>query len=300
MIRIMDYLYKLFFLVLHKSRLAKLVPDKQFLKLLHRRLFNENLNLNNPKTFNEKLNWLKLHDRNPEYTKMVDKCEVKKFVADIIGEEYIIPNIGIWDKFEDIDFDSLPNQFVLKCNHDSGGIIICKNKSLFDYKASKVLINKSLKKNYYYAGREWPYKNVKPKIIAEKFMVEENNTDLKDYKIYNFNGEPALIQVDFDRFINHKRNFYSKDWDFIDMEILYSNSPEKIIHKPHRLNEMLKLSKKLAKNITFCRIDFYSIKNKIYFGEITFFPEGGFFKISPKKFNSKLANLIDLPDIKRI
>jgi hypothetical protein len=293
----MIFLYRLTLFVLNKSGFAKLIPDDQFLKLLYRRLLKRNLNLKNPVTLSEKLNWLKLFDRKPEYTKMVDKYQVKKYVADIIGDKYIIPTLGVWDKFDDIDFDKLPNQFVLKCTHDSGGIIICKDKSKFDYKKARTKINTSLKKNYYFAGREWPYKNVIPKIIAEEFMVEEKNADLKDYKIFNFNGKPKLIQVDFDRFTNHKRNFYSIDWDFIEMELFYRNSPQKIINKPLQLHEMLKLSEKLAEKIPFSRIDFYSIQDKIYFGEITFFPEGGFFRICPKELDFELTNLLNLPEI---
>ena len=287
--------YRLIMAFLNISRLSYIIPDKLYLVLLYSRLLGIIPNLKNPVTFSEKLNWLKLYDRNPLYTEMVDKHKVKKYVADIIGEKYIIPTFGTWETFEDIDFNKLPRQFVLKCNHDSGGIVICKNKQIFNYSEAERKISLSLRTNYYHAGREWPYKYVKPKVIAEKFMIEDNNSDLKDYKIFNFNGRPSLIKVDFDRFVNHRRNFYTVDWDFVDMEILYKNSPGNVIDKPVKLNEMLELSEKLAKNIPFCRIDFYLIKNEIYFGEITFFPEGGFLKIYPNELDKKFGDLLNLP-----
>ena len=158
--------------------------DKKYVEILYHKKTKEKLNLEDPKTFNEKLQWLKLYDRNPEYTKMVDKYEGKEYVADIIGKEYVIPTLGIWEKFKDIDFEKLPNQFVLKCTHDSGSTIICKDKEKFDYKAAEKKIKKALKVNYYYLSREWPYKNIKPRIIAEKYMVDESKTELKDYNFY--------------------------------------------------------------------------------------------------------------------
>lgn len=164
--------------ILNNKKIITL-PDKAFIKLKYKDKFGKKINLNNPQTFNEKLQWLKLYDRNPEYTKMVDKYEVKKYVASIIGEEYIIPTLGVWNKFEDIDFNKLPDQFVLKCTHDSGGLVICKDKSKLDINEAKKKIEKSLKINYYYLSREWPYKNVKPQIIAEKYMVDESRNRVK-------------------------------------------------------------------------------------------------------------------------
>ena len=177
------------------------------------------LNLKDPKTFNEKLQWLKLYDRNPKYTQMVDKHEVKNYVASRIGSEYIIPTLGVWDKFEDIDFDSLPNQFVLKCTHDSGGLVICKNKSDLDIDATKRKINKCLKKNYYWHGREWPYKNLRPRIIAEQYMEDTSTKELRDYKFFCFDGEVKALFIASDRQVKGEETKF----DFFDME--YNHLP---------------------------------------------------------------------------
>ncbi len=273
------------------------MDDAEFSKRVFYYSMNRPLDLDNPKTFNEKLQWLKLYDRNPKYTTMVDKYEAKKYVADIIGEEYIIPTYGIWDSPDEIDFDNLPNQFVLKCTHNSGlGMCICKDKASLDIKKVKKELKKGLKQNYYYGNREWPYKNVKPRIIAEKYMVDESGTELKDYKVFCFNGEPELIEVDFERFIKHQRNFYTTDWQFIDMELLYPNSPSREFKKPDKLDEMLDKARILSKDIPHVRTDFYVINEKIYFGEITFFHESGCGKFTPEEWDEKLGDMIKLPN----
>ena len=273
------------------------IRDSLYLKLSFEYNMNKKLNLENPETFNEKLNWLKLYNRKEEYTNLVDKYEVKKYIANTIGEQYIIPTLGIWEKFDDIDFDRLPNQFVLKCTHDSGSTIICKDKNKFDKKTAKKKIEKALKKNFYYICREWPYKNVKPRIIAEKYMVDESREELKDYKIFNFNGECKVIEVDYNRFENHKRNFYTPNWDYIDLRILYPNDPTHIIEKPKKLNLMLELANKLSQNIPFVRTDFYSIDDKIYFGELTFYHEAGYGKFYPEEYDKIFGKWINLENI---
>ena len=271
------------------------VPEEWYLKRQFLKKVGYPLNLDNPKTFNEKLQWLKLHDRNPLYTKMVDKYEAKKYVADIIGEEYIIPTLGVWDNFDEIDFDKLPNQFVLKCTHDSGSIAICKDKATFDKKAARKKLERGLRYNYYYAGGfEWPYKNVKPRIIAEKFMVDESRTELKDYKVFNFNGEPKIIQVDYDRFVEHKRDLYGADWHKLEYALAYAMNPGHEVNRPQKLEEMLDLARKLAKGHAFLRTDFYSINDKLYFGEMTFYPEAGFGKWSPNEIDDKLGNCVNI------
>lgn len=269
--------------------------DKKYLKLLYWDKFGKNLNLTNPQTFNEKIQWLKLYDRNPYYSKLVDKYEVKKIVSDKIGEEYVIPTLGVWDDFNQINFDELPNQFVLKCTHDSGGIVIVKDKTVFNKKCAKEKIDKCLNRNFYYPGREWPYKNVKPRIIAEPYLTDETNTDLKDYKIFTFNGIPKFIQVDFDRFTNHKRNLYSTDWEFLNAEIEYKSNENYIIPKPEKLDEMLELSKKLSSGMCHARIDFYYVNGKILFGEITLYHGSGLERISPSSFEKKISSFIQLP-----
>lgn len=271
------------------------MSDEKYLKKKFQLMFGYELDLENPQTFNEKLQWLKIHDHNLEYIKMVDKYEAKKYVAEKIGEKYIIPTLGIWDSFNKIDFDMLPNQFVLKCTHDSGGIIICKDKKNFDKKAAKKKLNKCLHRNYYYSGREWPYKYVKPRIIAEQYMVDESGIELKDYKIFNFSGEPKIIQVDYGRFAEHKRNLYTTDWKYIDAAIGYPTDQNHVIKKPEVLDEMISLAKKLSDGIPHVRTDFYCIEDKVYFGELTFYHESGFKKFTPEKFGVEMGEWIELP-----
>lgn len=277
-------------------RFGKYIPDKHYLKLKFYGIFGQRLNLNNPQTFNEKLQWLKLYNRNPEFTIMVDKVNVKKWVADRIGEQYIIPTLGVWERAEDIDFDSLPDQFVLKTNHDSGAVIICKNKSKIDKTRILKSMSEYLSSNFFEIGREWPYKNVRRRILAEEFMVDESGYELKDYKIFCFSGKPEIIQVDFDRFSKsgHKRNLYTTDWSIIDCSYGYPSVPNHIIERPSNLDEMLKLASILSKNQTFIRVDFYSIKGSSKFGEITFYPGSGYEKFIPNEWDYKLGQLIKL------
>lgn len=277
---------------------GKKLSDEEYLSLVYKLKFGKKLDLASPKTFNEKLQWLKLYDRKPIYTTMVDKYEAKKYVADIIGEEYIIPTLGVWDKFDDIDFDTLPEQFVLKTTHDSGGIVICRDKKTFDKEKAKQKIEWSLKREFYYLWREWPYKNVKPRIIAEKYMVDESGFELKDYKIFCFGGEPKLVQVDFDRFSNHKRNVYSADWELLELTIQFPRDPNRKIEKPKKLEEMMQLACILSAGIPHIRIDFYSINDQIYFGELTFFHGSGYEEFSPREWDYTFGSWIELPQKK--
>ena len=283
------------FNILNSRQAFKWIPDQMFLKFAYKTLVGRKLNLNNPETFNEKLQWLKLYDRKPIYTTMVDKYAVKDYVASIIGEQYIIPTLGVWDNFDDIDFDALPNQFVLKCTHDSGGLVICKDKSNLDRIATKKKIEKCLKRNFYWSGREWPYKNVKPRIIAEKYMEDESGYELKDYKVFNFDGEPKMIQVDYDRFIGHMRNLYTPDWEYIEASIEYPTNPNHVIEKPETLEKMLELARTLSKGIPHARTDFYSIDDKLYFGEITLYHGSGYEKLTPKAFEDQISSWLKLP-----
>ncbi len=271
------------------------LSDKTYLKMKYRLVVGKKLNLKNPKTFNEKLQWLKLYDRKPIYTTMVDKYEAKKYVASIIGEEYIIPTLGVYNHFDEIDFDKLPNQFVIKCTHDSGGIVIVKDKKELNIEEAKKKIEKCLKRNYFYSGREWSYKNIKPRIIIEKYMVDESQKELKDYKIFTFDGKAKIIEVDFDRFIEHKRNLYDTDWKYIEAIIKYPTDKNVKINKPKSLNKMLELAEKLSKDIPHVRTDFYSIDDKIYFGELTFYHESGYGKFVPEEFGEELGSWIKLP-----
>ena len=273
----------------------KVLPDKLYLTMLYQVRTGKKINWKNPKSFNEKLNWLKVYDRRQDYVKMADKYEVREYIKKKLGEEYLIPILGVWNKAEEIDFCSLPKQFVLKCTHDSASVVICKDKDLFNKEDAIKKLNKSLKINYFYPSREWPYKKIKPRIIAETYMVDDSHTELKDYKIYNFNGKPELIQVDFGRFTNHERNLYSTEWEYIDEQIEYPKNPNIQIMKPGNLNEMLQCAEKLSEGIPSVRTDFYSINGKTYFGEITFYQEGGFGKFETESYERKLGDLIKLP-----
>lgn len=274
---------------------GKYISDKTYLKLLYETRIGKKLNLKNPISFDEKLQWLKLYDRKDEYTVWADKYEVRNYVAEKLGEQYLIPLLGVWNSADELKLDDLPEQFVLKCTHDSASVCICTNKKNFDWNAAMDKLQKSLNQNYYWHSREWPYKNITPRIIAEAYMTDESGTELKDYKIYTFGGEPYLIQVDFDRFHNHRRNLYTTEWEYIDETIEYSKDPNVKIAKPEHLEEMLECSKKLAVGTISLRTDFYSINGKIYFGEITFYQEAGFAHFEHEEFAKKLGDQIKLP-----
>lgn len=265
-------------LYLMNKNFFKWIPDEKYIKIKYKLEMNQKFNLKEPRTFNEKLQWLKLYDRKPEYTKMVDKYEAKKYVANIIGKKYIIPTLGVWDKFEDIDFTKLPNQFVLKPTHASGNVFICKNKDEIDYKKLKKTVQKWLKRNYYLVHREWPYKNVKPRIIAEEYM-EDQIGELIDYKVYAFNGQCDYVMVCFDRIKGEtKFIYYDRNWnikkEFSKDGIKYGDTIK--IEKPKNLGKMFEFAEILSKNIPFVRVDFYESNGNLYFGELTFYPSAGF------------------------
>lgn len=273
------------------------ISDTLYLKLRYKQKMGYDLNLENPKSFNEKLQWLKLYDRKPIYTTMVDKYAVKEYVASIIGKQYIIPTLGVWDKFEDIDFDALPNQFVLKCTHDSGGLVICRDKSKLDKNAARKKINNSLKRNYYYAGREWPYKDVKPRIIAEKYMVDHSLSELRDYKFFCFNGVAKCYKVDFDRFVEHKANYFTSDGEIMNFgEKVCPPDFNKELPIPKNLEKMKEFAEKLSSEQPFLRADFYDVDGKVYFGELTFFPDSGFGKFVFDDNDELFGSWIKLPD----
>lgn len=284
---------------------TKQIPDKLYIQMMYQVKLGKKCNLKNPQSFDEKLNYLKLYDRRPEYSMMADKYGVREYIASKIGEEYLIPLIAKWDSPDDININELPEQFVLKCNHDSASVTICKDKSgkenggkPFDIETAKDKLRESMKKNYFYPSREWPYRDIKPCVIAEQYMVDESGTELKDYKIYCADGEPYLIQVDFGRFTKHERNLYDTSWNYIDKQIEYPKNPEHQIKRPLNLDKMLELAAVLSKGIPSVRIDFYDINSKIYFGEITFYQEGGFAKFEPEEYAYELGSKIKLPDRK--
>ena len=276
-------------------RLGLIVPDRIFIMLKYRKAFGRWPNLKNPQTFNEKLNWLKLHDRNPLYTRMVDKCEAKLYVADLIGEEYIIPTLGVWNRAEDIDFDALPDKFVLKATHDSGRVIICKDKSKLDRAKAVRDMQYSLKRDFYAMTREWPYKNVPPRIIAETLLETTDNEDIKDYKFFCFNGRVEFMKVDFDRQIEHHANYYDRNFKFLDFgEDVCPPIKERIIQRPANFKKMIELAEKISNNIRFVRVDFYEVNNRVYFGEITFFPDSGTGTFTPRSADMEIGKLLKL------
>lgn len=280
-------------------KLSPIIPDNLFLHIEYWFKMGYWPDLKNPKTFNEKLQWLKLYNRKPEYTIMADKVRAKEWVAELIGEEYIIPTIGVWDNPEDIDFDSLPNQFVLKCNHNSGtGMFICKDKKTIDIESVKRELKKGMKENYYKQWREWPYKNITRKILAEKYMEEENSKEgLKDYKLLCFNGKVYCSFVCSDRFNDDglKVTFFDKYWRRLPFERHYP-SAKNDIKMPIQYNKMIELAEILSNKIPFVRTDFYEINGKLYFGEMTFFPGSGLEEFTPEKWDKKLGALIQLPN----
>lgn len=284
----------IFFVLLNQKFDFKIFSDKTWISLYYRGITGKKMNWNNPKTFNEKLQWLKINDRKPIYSRMVDKYGVRKLITEKLGKEYLFPCYGVWKRFDDINFDKLPNEFVLKCTHDSHSVIICKDKNRIDLKKVKTKLEKALKRNFYYEGRQWPYKNVPPRIIAEKLMMDESGSDLKDYKVFCFNGEPKVIQVDTERMSNHHRNFYDVNWNYINMYIDVPNTTSSSVPKPSSLDTMLKNAKILSEGMKFLRVDFYSINGKVYFGELTFYHSGGFGRFSEEKYNELWGTWIDL------
>lgn len=278
------------------QRMAILIPDRLYIRLLFRLKMGYPLDLKNPQTFNEKLQWMKLYDRKPEYTKLVDKYQVKQYVAAAIGKQYIIPTLGVWDRFEDIDFSSLPEQFVLKTTHGGGGggVVVCRNKSTFDIDNARDKIVSSLKNDIYRSLREWPYKDVPKRIIAEKY-IHDGNDELRDYKFFCFNGHVKCFKIDFNRFIDHHANYYNPDGNLLPFgEECYLPDYSKTLEIPDNLHDMIELAESLSKGHPFLRVDLYNTKGKIYFGELTFFPASGLGKFTSPEWDSQLGEYINL------
>lgn len=275
------------------------MPDQKFLGMLYEEVFHQKMDFKTPKTFNEKIQWLKVYDRNPKYPKLADKAEVKKHVAKIIGEEYVIPTIGVYESFDDINFDSLPKQFVLKCTHDSGGIVICKDKDTLNLTDARKKLEDGLKQNFYWPMREWVYKDIQPRIIIEKFLPEVDG-DTIDYKFMCFNGKVEYIFTGSERFSEDglKITWFTPEWKKLDFERHYPAS-KKNIPKPKNLQKMIEIAEQLSKGIPFVRIDLYNLNGKIYFGEYTFYPGAGLEEFTPEEWDYKLGNLIKLPQKQR-
>ena len=299
-----QYLLNKNYRVLINSRLGfyNSISDEEYLKKLFKVNMKKELNLKNPKTFNEKLQWLKLYNRKPEYTMMVDKYKVREYIKRELGEEYLIPLIGVWEDPNEINFDKLPQQFVLKCNHNSGlGMCICKDKSKLNIEKVKKDLRKGLNQDYYLSGREWPYKNVPRKIICEKFMVDSNETEgLTDYKFFCFNGYVDCVMVAIERHTgNPKFYFFDKDWNLLRYNKRGKEAKESFtLPMPKLMPKMFKIAEKFSKELPYARIDLYSCNDKIYFGEITFFPDSGFDANILPETDKKFGDLIKLENIK--
>ena len=282
--------------VILRRTIGRWMNDRSFIKWEYFSGMGKFPDLDNPTTYNEKLQWLKLHDIHREYSKLVDKYESKEVVRRLIGDEYIIPTLAVYDSLDEIDFDKLPNQFVLKTTHDSGGVVVCPDKTKLDWKAARRKLEKSLRHNFFYEHREYPYKDVKPRIIAEKYMVDESGTELKDYKFFCFDGKCKML------FIATGRNTGDVKFDFYDPD--FNHLPfvqghpwtTKEIKKPEGFSKMIALAEELSKGFRHVRVDLYDINGKIYFGELTFFHFSGNVPFEPEIWDYKIGEWLKLPE----
>lgn len=286
----------LLFLSLGHRGVFNWINDEQYLKIVYRVRLGKRLNLSNPQTYNEKLQWLKLYNRQPKYTQMVDKYEVKTIVAKAIGEGYIIPTLGVWEHFDEIDFDQLPQQFVLKCTHDSGGLVVVKDKFKFNKDKARNKIEHCLKHNFFWGMREWPYKGVKPRIIAEQYMEDEQTHELRDYKFFCFGGEVKALFIATERMKQGeetKFDFFDEEFHHLPFTNGHPNA-EVLPKKPTCFDEMKMLAAKLSKGIPHVRVDFYEVNGKVYFGEMTFFHWSGLTAFKPEEWDYKFGEWITL------
>lgn len=281
------------------------MPDKYYIKVLWKQMMSYPLNLRNPKTFNEKLQWMKLYDRNPLYTELVDKLKVKDWVANRIGSKYVIPTLGIFDSVDDIDVSLLPDRFVLKCNHDSGGVVICTDTNKFNLEDAKQFLTTRINHNFYWEYREWPYKNVVRRVFAEAFIEDPSKQindfsfpGLKDYKFFCFDGYPQIMYIANDRGESPTTDFF--DMEYHHLPIQMKDPPSKTIpEKPKNFELMKDLSRSLANGFRQVRVDFYDTGEKVYFGEMTFFHSAGFSEVHPYEWNIKMGEWIPLKDKNR-
>lgn len=287
--------FKMIGRILNQYPFNTLLPDRLYLSIKYRAFTGLRLNLDNPRRFNEKMQWLKLYDRNDWYSKIADKVEVRKFVADRIGEQYLIPLIGVYNSVDEIEWNTLPTQFVLKCTHDSGTTVISSNKNDLNIREAEKFLKKRMAKSYYHLHREFSYKNIIPRIICEAFISQDGDSIPMDYKFFCFHGVPKLIQVDTDRFTDHGRVALFPDWSRAPFALNRNYTKEGLnIERPDNLDEMLEICRKLSKDFKFIRVDLYSINSKIYFGELTFYHVSGYEPIYPDQYDFWLGDLLDL------
>lgn len=278
---------------------SRLIPDKAYLKFMYRVKNGERLNLKHPNSFTDKINWLKINDKKPIYTQMVDKYLARDFVSERIGADYLVPLLGVWDKASDINFNELPDQFVLKCNHNSGnGFYMCHDKRVMDKEKVIKQLNTGMKEDFYYKYREWPYKNVKRKIIAEPLMQNTNGEPLVDYKVFCFAGEPKFLQINSNRFSGGEimTDFYDVEWNYLNIQEGGGHYPQAgdVFDKPLFFEELLNVSSVLSQNVPQLRVDFNCWDNKLYFGELTFYHNAGMNPFMPEEWNDRIGDLISI------
>ena len=277
------------------------LPDEEFLMRKYKAVMGRPLSLDKPRTFSEKLQWLKLHNRKPEYTVMVDKYLVREHIAKTVGEEYLIPLLGVWSDPDEIDFDALPDRFVLKCNHNSGlGMYICRDKSKMDTERVREELRRGLRQDYYLTGREWPYRDVPRRITAEAFLEDDECDELRDYKFFCFDGEPMFCQVISDRSTDERMDFFDMAWERAPFSRTVAEgvpypTADRPIPVPKTFETMKEAAATLSRGVPFLRVDFYEVNGRMYFGELTFFPASGFCPFTPDEWNDRLGDKIPLP-----
>ena len=282
------------------SKIQRIIPDKVYLSAKYYKHFHRLPNLRKPETFTEKIQWLKLYDRREEYITYVDKYLVKEYIAEKLGWEYIIPTLAVWSSIEEIDIENLPEQFVIKSTHDSGSIIVCKDKKKFNLEKAKSSLQRGLISTGYWYGREWPYKQVVPKLIVEQYMEDTKTHELRDYKFFCFNGVVKMFKVDFDRFTNHRANYYDEKGHILPFGEKYLPPDfDRDIEIPASIPQMIELAQVLSKGIPFVRVDFYDVNGRIYFGELTFYPASGFGPFTSNDADLEVGSWLQLPEIKR-
>ncbi len=276
------------------KRMTYVLPDRLYVFLNYVRNTHSIPNLKHPKTFNEKLQYLKLYNREPRYTAMADKLLMREFVESKVGPGFTVPVLGKWKRFEDIDFDSLPDQFVLKCNHDSGGLCICRSKADFDIEKARARVNRSLKTNYYLQNREWVYKDIEPTVFAEKYIQEGPEDVLWDYKFFCFNGTPKVMYKCKDAAKKREQAFFDMDRNFLDLE-MEDPRPSIAPELPPCFEEMKEVATKLSQGVPFLRVDFFFVDGHFYVGELTFFHCGGYSPTKPEHWAVDMGSWIELP-----
>ena len=285
--------------IVMSESVSRYLSDETYLHLSYRLKMGKKLDLEHPKSFTEKIQWLKLHNNSDLCTRVVDKYAVRSFISETIGADYLIPMLGVWDGFDEIDFDTLPDQFVLKCTHDSGSVIICKDKARFDYKGARKKLDTGLRRDFFLKGREYPYKNVPHRIIAEQLMIDKKYEDLADYKFFCFNGVPKILFYASDRFNSEQRpayfDYYDMDLNHLDISSKGHTHNPKLLQAFPQFEEMKALASTLSKGFPHVRVDFYLINEKVYFGELTFHHDGGYVPFQPEEWDRILGDWIHLP-----